>query len=85
MTAWPVVLVCLVGSGSLAIASSRVSTSQHAGVEVNRLAVTLVDFQERIDEYVDLREDIADEVVDAESTTFSTTYATSSDDRYRAA
>lgn len=69
MTAWPVVLVCLVGSGSQAIAAPRVSASQNAEVEVNRLALTLVDFEERIDEYMDLREDIADELADAESTT----------------
>jgi len=61
MTTWPVVLVCLIGSGSLAISAPRMSTSQNAEVEVNRLAVTLVDFRERLDQYMDLREDIADE------------------------
>ena len=69
MTTWSVVLVCLVGSGSLAISAPRISTSQNAEVEANRLAVSLVDFRERLGQYMNLREDIADEVADAESTT----------------
>jgi hypothetical protein len=68
MTALPVVLALLVGSAPLATFAPQVSRSQNAAGEVSRFAATLVDFGERIDDYMDLREDIVDEVGDPDST-----------------
>ena len=56
-----------VACASSTITPEATQSSRHDS-DVNPLAATLLEFQERIDDYMDLREDLADEVGDADVT-----------------